>query len=232
MAASLASDGVVSHLSALALWDLRAQTSGPVHVTVRHGRTVAREGIRRHVSRQFELADLAVVEGIPCTSWARTLVDVAAGLQRNQLRGLVERAQRLRIFDARALNDTLERAARKRGTGKLRRLLAELNDEPPPTRSEFERRFLDLVRSASLPSPITNGLVHGHEVDFHWPEAKLIVETDGRETHATAIAFERDRGRDLDLKLAGWEVIRITWRQLRDEPERIAVLLRAKLGRV
>jgi very-short-patch-repair endonuclease len=72
--------------------------------------------------------------------------------------------------------------------------------------------------------------VHGYEVDFHWPAAKLIVETDGARTHATAIAFERDRQRDLDLKLAGWEVIRITWRQLRDQPERVVALLRAKLG--
>ena len=74
--------------------------------------------------------------------------------------------------------------------------------------------------------------MHGYEVDFHWPDARLIVETDGREAHDNPFAFERDRQRDLDLKLAGWEVIRITWRQLRDEPERITRLLRAKLGGV
>ena len=72
----------------------------------------------------------------------------------------------------------------------------------------------------------------GYEVDFHWPDAKLIVETDGRATHDNPFAFERDRQRDLELKLAEWEVIRITWRQLRDEPERVVALLRAKLGRL
>ena len=112
--------------------------------------------------------------------------------------------------------------------GPAPRALAEL-DDAPPTRSELERRFLDLVRSASLPSPVTNGLVDGYEVDFHWPDARLIVETDGRETHATPLAFERDRERDLELTLAGWRVIRITWRQLRDAPERIVALLRAHL---
>lgn len=87
-----------------------------------------------------------------------------------------------------------------------------------------------MVEDAGLPTPITNATVLGREVDFHWPEARLIVETDGRETHDTAVAFERDRRRDLDLKLAGWEVIRITWRQLHEEPERLLALLRAKLG--
>jgi very-short-patch-repair endonuclease len=135
----------------------------------------------------------------------------------------------LRLFDKRAIDAALDRASGRRGTGRLRRLLADI-DEPPPTRSELERRFLSLVQNASLPNPITNGLVNGYEVDFHWPEAKLIVETDGRGTHATAMVFERDRRRDLDHSLAGWTVIRITWRQLQTEPERVVALLRAKLG--
>ncbi len=229
MAARLASAGLVSDRSALALWDLRAQTSGPVHVTVRHGRNVTRSGIRRHVSRTLTPADIAVVQGIRCTNWPRTLVDVAGTLQADDLRGLLERTQILKLFDASALTDALDRAHGKPGTGPLRRLLTELDDDAPATRNTFERRFLQLIKDASLPRPITNGLVCGHEVDFHWPDAKLIVETDGRETHATPFAFERDRQRDLDLKLAGWEVIRITWRQLRDEPERVVALLRANL---
>ena len=232
VAAVLASRGRVSHRSALALWDLRAQSSGPVHVTIRRGEQVRRPGLRVHESRALEPPDLAVIQGIPCTHWPRTLVDVAATLQADDLRGLLERTQVLRLFDASALHDALARANGKRGTGTLRRLVAELADDAPPTRNTFERRFLQLIRDASLPSPITNGLVLGHEVDFHWPDAKLIVETDGRETHATAIAFERDRQRDLELKLAGWEVVRITWRQLRDRPAQVVALLRARLGRL
>ena len=150
-------------------------------------------------------------------------------LSPDELRKVLERSMVLRVFDRSALGAALDRANGRRGTGNLRRLLEDI-DEPPPTRSELERRFLGLVRSASLPSPITNGLVHGYEVDFHWPDAKVIVETDGRETHDNPFAFERDRSRDLTLKLAEWEVIRISWRQLRDEPDKIVALLRAKLG--
>ncbi len=230
MAAVLAAQGRVSHRSGLALWDLRAQTSGPVHVTIADGRCVRRPGIRVHEARHLKPADLAIIDGIPCTNWPRTLIDVAGTLQTDDMRGLLERTQILRLFDAQALAAALGRANGKRGIGTLRRLLAELDDDAPPTRNMFERRFLQLIKDASLPSPITNGLVCGHEVDFHWPDAQLIVETDGRETHATPYAFERDRQRDFELELAGWEVIRITWRQLQNEPERITALLHAHLG--
>ena len=182
-----------------------------------------------HIARNLDPLDCAAIDGIPCTDWPRTLVDVSATVDAVELRTLLERTQILRLFDAGAMHEALERANGKRGTGALRRLLAELHDQAPPTRSEFERRFLQLIQDASLPSPTTNGLVQGYEVDFHWPSAKLIVETDGRGTHDTPIAFERDRQRDLELKLAGWEVVRITWRQLCEQPDRIVALLRAKL---
>jgi very-short-patch-repair endonuclease len=163
---------------------------------------------------------------------ARTIVDLGAVLRKAELYRVLERTMILRLFDRRALDAALERANGRRGTGTVRALLNELDDSTPPTRSELERRFLQLLKENSLPSPITNGHVIGHEVDFHWPAKKLIVETDGRATHDNPFAFERDRQRDLDLGLAGWTVIRISWRQLRDQPERVVALLRAQFGRL
>jgi very-short-patch-repair endonuclease len=64
--------------------------------------------------------------------------------------------------------------------------------------------------------------VEGHEVDFYWPAAKLIVETDGAATHLTPTAFEADRIRDAELTVAGYRVVRFTWRQLRDRPQTVA----------
>ena len=218
---------VLSHRSAGALWDL-LRDRGRIDVTV-PCRARAQPGMRMHHTRSLRPADVASRHGIPCTSVARTIVDLAAVLQTDELSRALERSMALRLFDKAALHGALARANGRRGTGTIRRLLSEL-DDPPPTRSELERRFLGLLREASLPSPITNGLVNGHEVDFHWPDAKLIVETDGRATHDNPVAFESDRQRDLELKLAGWEVIRLTWRQLRDEPDRIVALLRAKLS--
>jgi very-short-patch-repair endonuclease len=118
------------------------------------------------------------------------------------------------------------------GAGRLRRSLECLADEPPPTRSELERWFLELVRDAGLPAPFVNGLVVGYEVDFHWPSQRLIVEADGRSVHGTSAAFQRDRRRDLDLELAGWHVLRIGWRQITDHPDRVVALLRSRLRSV
>jgi very-short-patch-repair endonuclease len=70
-----------------------------------------------------------------------------------------------------------------------------------------------------------NALVAGHEVDFHWPEAGLMVETDGGETHATRAAFERDRARDARLTALGWRVVHFTYRQVAAEPGRVGTLL-------
>ena len=170
-----------------------------------------------------------MIDGIRCTSPARTLVDLAAVATQRVLERVLERSLILRLFDRTALDNALRRANGRRGTGTLRRLLAHLGDEPPRTRNELERGFLDLVRDAGLPRPVVNATVAEHEVDFHWPAQRLIVETDGRATHDTPVAFERDRERDLDLELARWHVIRVSWRQVTEEPERVTRMLRARL---
>jgi very-short-patch-repair endonuclease len=77
--------------------------------------------------------------------------------------------------------------------------------------------------------PIVNGWVEGYEVDFLWPDRRLNVETDGRSVHGTPIAFERDHRRDLDLELAGWHVLRFTWRQVVESPGRVAATLHRRL---
>jgi very-short-patch-repair endonuclease len=90
------------------------------------------------------------------------------------------------------------------------------------TRSELEERFLAFLDAHDLPRPSVNCAVEGFEVDFHWPDQRLIVELDGRAAHHTLTAFERDRARDRALQAAGWRVVRITWHQLQYEPTQIA----------
>ena len=223
---------VLSHRSAAALWDLRPYNGRVIDVTVPRPGGGGRAGIRLHRTRSLPPAEVTAIDGIPCTTVARTVVDLAAELRPRDVKRLLERAQQLRLFDLKAFSAVLAGANGRRGTGTVRRLVAELSDDPPPTRSELERRFLELVDAAGLPRPVVNGIVCGYEVDFHWPHARLVVETDGAETHATQVAFHRDRERDLALELAGWHVVRITWRQLRDQPDRIVAVLRANLGRL
>jgi very-short-patch-repair endonuclease len=78
------------------------------------------------------------------------------------------------------------------------------------TRSEAELKMLRLIRSADLPTPRVNARVAGYEVDFLWPDQRLVVEVDGHAYHANRRAFERDRERDAALAAAGITVVRVT----------------------
>jgi hypothetical protein len=88
---------------------------------------------------------------------------------------------------------------------------------PDLTRSELEERFPALVARSGLPRPMVNAWVVGYEVDFLWPAPRLVAETDGAAAHLTPTAFERDRRRDAALQLAGFRVVRFTWRQVTNE---------------
>jgi Protein of unknown function (DUF559) len=102
--------------------------------------------------------------------------------------------------------------ARNRAVPGARALAAVLAGcrEPPLTRSELERRFVRLCEGHGLPPPAANALVAGQEVDFVWAKAGLVVETDGRGSHGTRAAFERDPARDAELTALGWRVVRFT----------------------
>lgn len=103
--------------------------------------------------------------------------------------------------------------------------------EPEPDGTRLERRFLALCRRHGLPKPQTQVIVGAYTVDFLWPNQRLIIEADGYETHGIHAAFEADRARDAQLKLLGYDVIRFTWRQLRDDAETVVAILRALLAR-
>ncbi len=143
---------------------------------------------------------------------------------------MVEEAERRGLFDLRAIEAVLARNPRHPGAHRLRNAIRAWT-EPPPTRSELERRFLELVTAADLPRPSVNVLIEGLEVDCFWPEAALIVELDSRGYHESPSAFERDRLRDLRLTTAGFRVVRITWRRLEDEPVEVVAELRRLLAK-
>lgn len=221
---------VLSHRSAAALWGLLPAASGPIDVTIPLGGGRRQPGIAVHVTRITDIPYVTEVQGIPSTTVDRTLVDLAGVVRPRLLRRALEQALFLGVFDRSVLDVAVGRAKGRRGIRRLRRLLAQLTDEPPLLRSDLERRFLDLVKRAGLPKPVVNGFVAGHEVDFHWPAQRLVVETDGRAAHGHALAFERDRRRDLDLELAGWDVVRVTWRQVIEEQHRLIGMLESRLA--
>jgi len=165
------------------------------------------------------------MEKIPCTTVARTLLDLAAVVSASELARAIEAAEKHRIYDGSEVEAVLARAVGHRGSGRLRAALAAYAGEPPPTRQELERRAFEVFSMAGLPRPGVNILVDTArerlEVDFCWPDRRLIVEADSWEFHGTRAAFERDRRRDQLLAAAGWRVVRVTWRQLRWAPAEV-----------
>lgn len=134
----------------------------------------------------------------------------------------------LGVFDLTAIHDVLARSNGRRGTKRLRAAIAGYRE--PLTRRELERLFLELVRKAGLPMPLVNQWLSDKEVDFVWPEQRLIVEeTDGYRVHGGHNAFRNDRRRDRDLQRDGWRVIRFTWADVTDDPDEVVRTLEAFL---
>ncbi|HEU4657736.1 MAG TPA: type IV toxin-antitoxin system AbiEi family antitoxin domain-containing protein [Capillimicrobium sp.] len=219
---------VLSHRSAAAAWGLREGAPRLVDVTVRGRAGLRQRTLRAHTGR-LHPGDVTRLDGIPITTVPRTLLDLAEVETLHVLRRAVDRSMELRLFDLRAIHATLGRANGRRGVKPLRRVLDELVGRPSGSRQELEAAALDLIRAHRLPYPVVNTLLEGHEVDLLWRERRLVVELDSWTHHGTRPAFERDRRRDVDLQLAGYRVVRFTWRQVTEEPRWVATRIRALL---
>ena len=223
-------DAVLSHRSAVALWEIRPAVAGPVDVTVPGRTRRGQKGIRIHSVRRLAKEDRITYDGIPVTSVHRTLLDYAEVARRQQLRLAIEAADRRELFDLRAMDACLARNPGRHGQKPLKATLAELRGPAPWTRSELERRFLALIREAGLPEPQVNVLVAGELVDCFWPEHGVVVELDSWEFHKGRVQFENDRARDIKLQLAGCRVFRVTQPRIEFEPRKLLADLVAMLG--
>ena len=234
MAAVLACgpSAVISHATAGWLWRIlvRVPEGSAVDVTVPGKDRGRRPGIRAHRVGVLSPEDVAMIEGIPVTSAARTLIDLAAVAGSRGTELALARARRLELVTGRSLTAALDRSGVRRGVARIRRLL-EREGGPALTRSEAERRLLALIRRAGLPVPEANVVVAGFELDFFWPGLGIAVEVDGFRFHKSRGSFESDRRRDLDLAAAGVHVIRITWRQVVDDEAATLVRLVRALDR-
>jgi very-short-patch-repair endonuclease len=221
---------VLSHRSAAALWGLRSTAAPTIDVTVIAHARRNRGNLALHVTRQLPRQDRAARDGIPVTSVARTLLDIAEVIPGDQLAAAVEKAERMRWLDRWAIDEVCARGNGRRGLGALRAAVEAAVEPQPFTRSELERAFYGLCRNHHLPLPLLNQWVLGYEVDALWPGPRLVVEVDGYETHRTRAAFERDRARDGALQVAGYRVLRFTWRMIEREPESVAATIRSVLA--
>lgn len=229
---------VVSHRSAAALLGLLDK--GPVVIDViapgDRGRRI--DGIRFHRVRPPRREETGTVEGIPCTSPARTLVDLSGTVGDRTLRSCFERAAKRKYLDIPAIEASMDPG--RRGVKSLHVLVDAWRQAAPLAKkgrlkSPLEAKVLPLVLQDDLPAPLLNapvGIADGRiEVDFLWPDHRFVVEADSRDFHGTATAFERDRWRDRELLRAGYTTLRVTHQQAETESQAIADSITAVLTR-
>jgi hypothetical protein len=222
MAAVLAyaPDGHLGHRCAASLHALLFYSGRRIVVTSPTGKS--RPGIVVHRVRRLPDVDRDIVDNIPVTSIARTLVDIAGIVRRDQLDRAIDVAERRGVLDLRAFEGRkLPRA--------LGDALAGYRDVGF-TRSDFERRFARMCIDAGLRPPAMNIWIHGQEVDAVWEEEKVAVQLDTYEFHGTRTSFEDDRRRDAELQVAGYSVLRVTGRRLDDDSAGVAAAVRSFLS--
>jgi very-short-patch-repair endonuclease len=224
---------VLSHRDAAALHGLGHWRVNVIEVTTAADvRSTA--AVRVHARRLLTADDVTTAAGIPVTSVARTLVDLAEVVNRERLAEALTAAERAQTLDLQAVLAARERVLHRHGRGDvlLRAVLAEYDRRGAQlTREELERRLRRLVRVHRLGRPRLNAWIEGVEVDAYWPAARLVVETDGWEWHRDRASFERDRDKTNRLQLAGYIVLRFTHRAVLDHPAEVAAAIRAVLAR-
>jgi very-short-patch-repair endonuclease len=219
---------VLSHFSAAAVWGFMRWDDRYPEVTVVGTSPRSHRGVRAHRAVVLDHPDISRHHGIPITSPARTLLDLAATLGHDPLRSATRRAQSLQRVNLRQLADVLARHQGRRGSAKLAKIIAT---GPAPTRSELEDATLDLMLRGGLAHPDVNVALRlsGRRVvpDFRWPDQRLVVEADGSAWHDNQLAREDDAERQALLEADGERVLRVTWDQVIARPGQTLARIRA-----
>jgi very-short-patch-repair endonuclease len=227
--------GPVSHLSAAWLAGLVDDPVKPVHVSVAATASHRFADTVVHRCDDLDTIDRTRRRRIPTTTTERTLIDLAAVLEEEDLRTAVDRALRRGLTTPDRLSRRVRALARpgRAGAASARRVLAEIDEERAMSESELESALFALVVESGLPAPTPQHevVIEGrrYRIDLCYPHLRLAIEVDGFGVHGSRAAFEADRARQNDLVLAGWRVLRFTWRQLRDDPAGVVAQLRAAI---
>ena len=228
---ALGDEAFVSHGSAADAFDLRKSAAREMHVTVRgRGGRKRHTGVRVHRPRALPDDEITDLDGLPITTPARTILDLAnAGLRGRALEQALDQAELQRLLDFAELALLLARYPRRPGTRSLRAQLDRYRG-PTDARSHLERLILQLCDANGLPRPLVNTVIEGRVRDFYWPHCRLVVEADSYRWHRSPMALNDDRERDVELTLAGYRVLRFTYEQVTRRPRYVLRALRSALG--
>ncbi|MDQ6606936.1 MAG: DUF559 domain-containing protein [Actinomycetota bacterium] len=222
---------VLSHRSAAALHGLRATERSGIDVTVPRRTSRSHQDIDIHRSTTLSARDVTIVRNIPCTTIARTTLDVAEVIRSGQLERMFEQAEQEEVLNFRALQDQIERNPTRLGAARVQALMDEYQAGMGATWSELEADFRAMLKPTGVPMPQVNQFIvldDGEDAiraDFYWPAQRVVVETDGYKFHRARGAFERNRRNDQRLTVAGFRVVRMTHRQIKRQATKMAAVV-------
>jgi very-short-patch-repair endonuclease len=199
---------LIAFHSANVIWVMRRGSAYPIHVLLPADRRTSQiRGVAIHRSTLLTQRDATIYKGLPITTPERTALDVAATLPDKEVERCVAEGFALHLLNFAKLNAVLQRAPNHPGAPTLRRVIA--NGKPKRTTTTGEFNLLDHIRAAGLPDPETQHWVLEYQLDFYYPELKLVIEVDGP-WHETPWRKLTDAKRDARLKqIKGIDTLRI-----------------------
>ena len=224
-----------SHRTAAYLWGLSSRRPTPIEVAAIRHRRVHRDEFTVHESKDLRQSDIAIVDGIPTTVPARTIVDLGASAPPWFVEKCLDSGLRKRLFTIWDVQRFIMRVARpgRTGVGIARPLVEQRLTWKGITESDLE----DLLRRvvATTPHPMPDPQLklfdaHGEFIgryDFAYPTRYSIIECDSEEHHMDPVSFQRDRDKQNRAQVLGWVVYRVTWRQLIDDPDSVRAIIEA-----
>jgi very-short-patch-repair endonuclease len=229
MAAVLACGGpgiaALSHSSAAALFKIGVEQAAGIEISRRSPDEIRRPGIKIHRRPALRDGWYGFCEGIPITSPVQTLIDLATRHGAVKMERAMNEADHLGLVRTDNLRKALDDHPGEPGVARLRTIIDRATFRY--TRSELERAFLPLARRAGFPAPRTSVYLNGYEVDFHFPELGLVIETDSLTYHRTAAQQKKDHERDQAHTATGLGTLRFTHGQIKFEPGHVVRVLRA-----
>ena len=210
---------VASDLTAGRLWGMLLPASQVIEVVTPPGCQARLSGVRHHRRSTLHPTDVTRHSGIPVTSSARTLVDIAGRVPLVRLERAVNDALRrklVRLEDLRICHERIDTGPGRRATVAMRRIMAERAPGFDPGGSDRELWVMKVLARAGLRPPVQQHRVHlgdrYYDVDLAYPPELIALEFDGWDAHGTFLAFHGDRQRTRRLTAAGWRVLPITAR--------------------
>ena len=218
---------VLSHAAAGAHWNLRSSSAAVVDVSVpSHAGRRPQSGIRLHRSTTLTPGQCAVHEGIPVTTVARTLVDLADCKDRRTAERATDQAEVLGLFDLTAIQEAIAANPGRKGAAAMRRVLEEYGEGAGLTESELEDEFLRLCERFGIRRPEVQTQIGPDRPDFLWRDQSLVVETDGWRWHGGRARWEADQRKAMRLQMQGLTVVRVSYRRVFCEPAQVAADLK------